>query len=387
MKLFEGKSPAERNKIIAAIALGAMAVLSLGYTFGGSFLGSGRKVTVTATAASPTPTASPRTSSDTAALPSDAEVNFQYTTTPIIYDPRSSYAPDAGRNIFAFYEPPPPTPYSPTPTPEPKVVVPETPTPTPVPPLLVGTVSPQSVYAGAKTFRLEVSGDKFTPDSQIYLNGNQLPTSFISPQRLVADVPSNFIGNAGSIYIVVRTPDGTLYSNQVALNVQAPPTPQFEYIGMIARQRFNNDTAYFQEKDKQTQTPFAARLNDVVGGRFRLASISAVETVFEDVNLGFKYRLALLRPQPGQHTGSNNPAQNPNSINNPGRYQNRGGFNQNNPSIPSSINNQPPAVNIIPQGEIPGIPSNIPVYVPPQPPQPSPKMPSKDDDDDGDGDD
>jgi small neutral amino acid transporter SnatA (MarC family) len=53
MKLLEGKSPTERNKIIAAITLGVMAVLALGYTFGGSFFGS-RKVSVTVTA-SPTP--------------------------------------------------------------------------------------------------------------------------------------------------------------------------------------------------------------------------------------------------------------------------------------------------------------------------------------------
>jgi hypothetical protein len=58
MKLFEGKSPAERNKIIAALVLGAMALLALTYTFGGSFFG-GRKVSVTVSA-TPTPTASPR---------------------------------------------------------------------------------------------------------------------------------------------------------------------------------------------------------------------------------------------------------------------------------------------------------------------------------------
>ncbi len=33
MKLFEGKSPAERNKIIAAIVLGVMAVVVLRYTY------------------------------------------------------------------------------------------------------------------------------------------------------------------------------------------------------------------------------------------------------------------------------------------------------------------------------------------------------------------
>ncbi len=376
MKLFEGKSPTERNKIIAAIVLGVMATAALSYTFIGNPFSSKKTITVSVSP-TPTPTVSPNRNAETAALPNDEEVNFQYTTTPVVYNPARFYAPDAGRNIFAFYEPPPPTPYSPTPTPEPKTFVPETPTPTPVPPFLVGFVAPESVYAGSKSFRLEVSGDKFTPDSLIFLNGNQLPTTYISPQRLVADVPSNFISGVGAIQIIVRTPDGKLYSNQVVLNVEAPPVPQFQYIGMIARQRFNNDTAYFQEQEKKA--PFGARLNDVVGGRYRLTSISASETIFEDVSLGFKHRLALLRPQPGQNSDSNygqNPNPNPNTINSPGRYQNKGGNNFNNPNNP---NIQSP-VNITPQGEIPGIPTNIPIYIPPQPPPP--KVPNKDDDDD-----
>ncbi len=383
MKLFEGKSPTERNKIIAAMVLGAMALLSLGYTFVGNPFGSKKTITVSVSP-TPTPTAAPLRNSDTAALPSDADTIFIYTTTPVVYNPDRFYAPDAGRNIFAFYEPPPPTPYSPTPIPTPTPFVEVTPIPTPTPEFLVGFVTPESVYAGSKTFRLEVNGDKFTPDSLIFLNGNQLPTTYISPQKLVADVPSNFISGVGEIQILVRTTDGRLYSNLAKLNVQAPPVPQFQYIGMIARQRFNNDTAYFQEPEKPS--PFGARLNDVIAGRFRLTSISADETVFVDVNLGFKHRLALLRPQPGQNSGSSS-GQNPNTISSPGRYQIKGGNNSTNPTnqnFPNNPNFQSP-VNITPQGEIPGIPTNIPIYVPPQPPPP--KTPNKkDDDDDDDGD-
>ncbi len=372
MKLFEGKSPAERNKIIAALVLGVMAVLSLAYTFGGSLVG-GRKVSVTAITASPTPTALPRRNAETVSMPSREEEILAYTTTPVVYDPSNSYAPDAGRNIFAFYEPPPPTPYSPTPTPQPPAPVFDTPVPTPTPPFLVGFVTPQSVYAGSKTFRMEVNGDKFTPDSVILFNGNQLPTTFISPQQLVAEVPSNFIAGAGSIQIMVRTPDGSLYSNTVSLNVQAPPVPQLQYIGMIARQRFNNDTAYFQEQGKPT--PISARLNDVVGGRFRLMSISAGETIFEDVNLGFKHRLALYRPVAGQTTGSN-PNQNISpTLNNPGRVPQKGGYN--NPNSPNPNNFNPPVY--IQPGEIPGIPGNIPIYQP----TPPPKKDDDDEDDDG----
>ena len=367
------------------MVLGALALISLAYTFGGMFLGSSKKPTVTVSV-SPTVTPQSSTQSGTAqnvSLPSKDEMNFEYTTTPVVYNPGSFYAPDPGRNIFAFYEPPPPTPYSPTPTPVPKPSEIKTPTPTPTPPILIGFVTPQNVYAGSKGFRMEVNGDKFTPDSQIYINGNPIPTTYVSPQKLTADIPASMIAGAGSFAVMVRTPDGTLYSNQFLFEVQAPPAPQLQYIGMIARRRYNNDTAYFQEQGKQT--PISARLNDVVAGRFRLISISAEETVFEDVNLGFKHRLALYRPAPGE-TGANNqpglPALNsPNGIprrgnNNP--YNNQYNNNQYNNPQPTYVPPQPTYVT--PQGEIPGIPSNIQRATPPPPPHPQ----TDDDDDDGD---
>lgn len=393
MKLFEGISPAEKNKRIALIVLGAMVLLAIGYNV--MTLYPSRKTNVTVTTASPTPIASPRNNSDVAALPSNEELNFLYTTTPISYSPGTFYAPDAGRNIFAFYEPPLPTPYV-----APPIVIKEEtpyplPTPAPTPPILVGFVTPQSVYAGSKSFRMEVNGDKFTPDSIILFNGNPIPTTFVSPQQLVAEIPSNFVAGAGAISIMVRTPDGKLFSNQVMLNVQVPPTPQFQYIGMIGRKRANNDTAYFQEQGKTPPPPpVSARLNDIVNGRFRLVSISVNETVFEDVNLGFRHKLALYRPAPGQNAYSDNP-NNPNNIINKNRYNQ---FNQalenppvyippqEIPGIPGNIQPQEipriPRIpdNIQPQ-QIPGIPSNIPRYNPQQPPQ-TPNRNNDDDDDD-----
>lgn len=304
MKIFQGKSPTERNKIIAALVLGGLALFAIGYNVIGFF--PSRKTSVTVST-SPTPKASlsptlGNTQQTTVSLPTEEESEFIYTTTPVNYRREMFYAPDAGRNIFAFYEPAPPTPYSPTPyiiTPTP--VIP-TPTPLPPPPLTVSFIMPQSVYAGSKTFRLEVNGDKFTPASIIIFGGNQLPTTFVSPQKLVADVPSNFFAGAGSISIEVRTPDGLLYSNQAQLIVQAPPVPQFQYIGAKLSQRNNNNTAYFREQGKPE---FGARLNDIINGRFRLASISSSEVVFEDVTLGFKHRLALYRPRPGDPNQTN----------------------------------------------------------------------------------
>lgn len=366
MKLFEGKTPTERNKIIAAGVLGVMAIFALWMAFGGSIF-SGKTTTVTVKSSpTPKPSAAPNTSGDSLKLPTQEEMFLEYVNTPVVYNGGFSTAPDAGRNIFAFYEPPPPTPYSPTPTPIFTPIPPETPKPTPTPPYLVGYVMPQSVYAGGKAFRLEVNGDKFTPDARIFFNGSEMPTTFVSPQKLIADIPTNFISSEGPRQIIVQSPDGKLYSLPVSINVQAPPRPQFQYIGMIARKRYNNDTAYFAEQGRPNAPPMSARLNDTVGGRFRLISISANETVFEDVSLGFKHKLPLFRPAPGQTagTGRTNP---PNNQGFPtdGTYYN--------PTIP-------------PGQSIPGIPDNIPRYVPP----PNPNQPrqdnSKDDVDDEDGD-
>jgi hypothetical protein len=253
-----------------------------------------------------------------------------------------------------------------------------TPAPAPSPSLLVGFVTPQSVYAGSKSFRMDVSGDKFTPDSLILFNGNPIPTTFVSPQQLSAEIPSNFIAGAGPVSIMVRTPDGKLFSNPVILNVQAPPTPQFQYIGMIGRKRANNDTAYFQEQGKNPPPPpVSARLNDIVNGRFRLVSISVNETVFEDVSLGFRHKLALYRPAPGQSASSDNP----NNLINKNTYNQ---FNQPLENPPVYIQPQviPGIPNNIQPQEIPGIPNNIPRYNPQQPPPPTPNRNNNDEDDD-----
>ena len=221
---------------------------------------------------------------------------------------------------------------------------------------------PQTVFAGTPAFRLEVNGDKFTPDTKIYFNQSQMPTTFVTAQRIVAEVPAAMIASDGPKAIIVQSLDGKAYSNQVILNVQAPPKPQFQYVGMIGRKRYNNDTAYFQETGKPV--PTAARLNDIVAGRFRLVSITAAESVLEDVNLGFRYKLQLVQA-PAASGGS-------------------GGGRNDFPGQDVYVPFNPQQQNI------PGIPNNIPRYVPPQQtpkmPQPQRPQPDKKDEDNDDGD-
>jgi hypothetical protein len=372
MKLFEGKTKSERNKMIAAIILGAACLIVLFFAFGRNMFSSG-PTTAKSTKPSPTPAkgSTSRTSGDRPQMPAVEDQMREWMSLPVVYNPNQFGAPDAGRNIFAFYEPPLPTPWQPTP--EPPRPTPTPMPPPPPPPIEVRQLTPGSVYAGSNGFRLELNGDRFTPDTKIYFEQQELPSTFVSEQKMTADIPSVLIRGEGRKQILAQTADGTKISNPIALDVQAPPKPQFQYIGMIARKRSNNDTAYFKEAGKDL--PTSARLNDVVGARFRVLSISADEVVLEDTSLGFKHKLPLFNPPATATTGPAQPGQ-------PGR----GGPQQRDSFMPSP--GQPIQV---PNQRIPGIPDNIPRYIPPgsnMNTNPAPRQPAntkQEVDDDGDG--
>jgi len=356
MALLAGRSKTERNKLIAAALLGVLSLTALYFAFGRSLF-AGPAPTAKAT---PTPktSSSPASDKQNLRLPSASEQDLAYQSTPIDYRPGNAYAPDAGRNIFGFYEPPPPTPWVPTPTPPPPPA--KTPEPTPTPEMTVGFMMPQTVYAGQRAFRLEVNGDRFTPDARIYFSQSEIPTTFINAQKLVADIPANFIAQEGPRQIIVQTPDGKQYSNQAIFQVQAPPRPTMQFIGVKLSKLHNNDTATFLDTGKTT--PYSARLNDVLGGRFRLVNITPLDVTFEDTSLGFRHKVAMAKPS---STGTGAPAGRPGTNPSDPNFQ---------PFNPGNLQPDCP----------PGIPCNIPRYVPPQPQRP-PNDPKKDVDDDGDG--
>src|SRR5688500_15300203 len=106
MNPFAGKSPTERNKIIAAMVLGALALGSLFFAFGGTgMFSSGTKLTVTVSP-TPKPSATVPTNPNDFTIPTESEQTLNYMI-PVVYTGAYS-GPDPGRNIFAFYEPPPP---------------------------------------------------------------------------------------------------------------------------------------------------------------------------------------------------------------------------------------------------------------------------------------
>lgn len=284
MQLFDPNNPNEKKKIIIAAVLGLGALLVLGYLFIG---GGGSKKPTPRASASPTPT--PRGPNKPPLEEEDISVYQE-----IVYNGTVVGAPEADRNIFAYYVPPPAP-----------VKAPPTPTPTPPPPLTVSSVSPASVFARTGDFSLQVMGDKFSAGVRIVIDGRAMPTRIISAQQVAATVPADMIANPGNRRIEVRTADGALYSNVVSLNVTAPPVPNFTYIGLIGRPR-GNDIAVLQDKNNKEMVN--VQRGDLVGGRFRLTSISDKELKLIDVNLKIPHTLAFT---PDTSTGGRPPIRRP----------------------------------------------------------------------------
>ena len=283
MALFEGKTPAERNKMIAAIALPLLAfifVVRMLFFSGGPT----RPPAATNNANRPRPTANvgPRggPAAQAAAQPEEANI---FDMRPVVYESPAYRGPDAGRNIFAFFVKPSPPPPAATAEAPPA-------TPTPTPPVLLAGLSPPNVYARTAGFTLQLSGDKFTPAARVYLDGQEQPTQYRSPQQLTATVPASAITAPGSRRVEVRTPDGVLFSNNATLNVMQPPAPTYTYVGFLKRERA--DTAVL--KDQRGEL-YSVRPGDLVEGRFRVTGINerSVEVVDKDLNI--KHTMAYVQ--------------------------------------------------------------------------------------------
>jgi hypothetical protein len=272
MALFEGKTPAERNKMIAAAVLPLLALVFVVRMLFGSPAPTRPASNGNNKAGANSNRNAARANPNAPDLPpSVAEV-----PTRVVYTPASIGGANAGRNIFAYYvRPEGTTSVKETPTPPP-------PTPMPPPPLLLSSLSPASVYARTSGFTMQVSGDKFTPESRVYIDGQEMPTKFNSPQQLSTTVNAAALSAQGARAVVVRTPDNILFSNGATLNVMQPPAPTHTYVGMIGRQRVATGLLKNQKGELVSVQP-----GDIVEGRFRVAEISerAVDLVDKDLNI------------------------------------------------------------------------------------------------------
>jgi hypothetical protein len=276
------RNPSERNKLILAGVLGLVAVLFLWWTFFG--FGGSSKPAPTRTVAQPSPSRVNGPTAGQVAAPSVPELKDSdlEQLVPVKSDYSPLAVPEARRNIFVYYEP------TPQPTPLPSVA---TPTPTPVPPVLLASISPPNVFAKTGDFTLEISGDKFTSQLHVVIDNNELRTRYINPQQVSALVPAAVIANPGTRAVMLRSADGKLYSNPSTLNVAAPPTPNYSYVGIIGTPRFI-DTAILQ--DKASKETLNVQRGDLLGGRFRVTSISEKEVVVVDNNLKVKHTLSMI---------------------------------------------------------------------------------------------
>ena len=278
MQLPDLSKPGEKKKLIAAAGLGLAAILVLWWTligFGGG----------TPTATRPKPSPTPQRAQPGRPVPSETpqpEVASLSDFSEIIYQHSSYNAPDSKRNIFAYVvapvkvSGPPETP---------------TPTPTPTPPVLLASVSPANVYARTADFKLELAGDKFSRDLRVFVDGREMPTTYINPQQLSTTIPANMIAAPGARNVEVKTPDSRVFSNSLPINVADPPKPNYTYVGIIGTPNRVGDTALVQ--DRNNKSIVGVFRGDVIGGRFRVTSISDKELVVTDTTLKIKHILAM----------------------------------------------------------------------------------------------
>jgi hypothetical protein len=284
MQAVDLNKPGEKKKLIMAGGLGLVALIILYWAlfgFGGSSAPTTPRAAATPTPVRNTPGTRQQNAATTGAQTSP-EVTDLARYTPIEYTPSAYSAPEASRNIFAYYVPPV--------KPQAPVQEPTAP-PQPPPPLLLASLSPANVYARSADFKLEVAGDKFTPATKIYFDGRELPTTFISPQQVSATVAATFIAAPGARNVIVRNADNSLYSNPASLSVAAPPTPNYLYVGIIGEYTRIGDTAIVQ--DRSNKNVMNVHRGDVLSGRFRVTSISDKELVMMDTTLKIKHTLAM----------------------------------------------------------------------------------------------
>ncbi|HJU92389.1 MAG TPA: IPT/TIG domain-containing protein [Pyrinomonadaceae bacterium] len=275
--------PGEKKKLVGAVVLGVVAIAVLYWVLIGFDSGT------PTTTPRPTPSSaqqqqSPRSTQTATRTGGTAteEVATLLPFRPVVYQPSSYNAPEARRNIFAYYVPP---------VVEQKAPATPPPPPTPTPPVLLASVSPSNVYARTADFKLELAGDKFSPALRVYIDGRELPTSYKNPQQVSTTVPAAFIASPGTRAVMVRTPDNQLYSNSMQISVADPPKPNYVYVGIIGRTNRVDDVALVQERNNKNIINVLR--GDILSGRFRVTSISEKELVLTDTTLKIKHTIGM----------------------------------------------------------------------------------------------
>jgi hypothetical protein len=109
----------------------------------------------------------------------------------------------------------------------------------------IGTISPTNVLTGSGAFTLSVTGNNFTTNSKVRLNGTNRATTFIADTLLQATIRAGDVDTVTTAYIAVRdsiAPSSHATTDSLALNIVSVPQQSLQPILDCVTQ--TNDTTY-----------------------------------------------------------------------------------------------------------------------------------------------
>ena len=88
------------------------------------------------------------------------------------------------------------------------------------------SLSPSSAIAGGPAFTLTVTGTQFISGSQMFWNGSQVPTTYVSGTSLTAQIPASDLSSVGTAAVAVLNPaPGGGSSDPLSFVISTPPNP------------------------------------------------------------------------------------------------------------------------------------------------------------------
>ena len=278
---------AEKKKQILAGVLGLLlfAVLAFQLIYSG---GSDSPPQAARQQVRPVPSATPAAAKAGAAR--DARIEQVAITQPLpleLLGARHAVNSSIGRNIFIYPTPTPPPPPKPSPTPPPP----------PPPPITIAGLNPSGVIARTKEFSMTVMGAKIPKDAVTIMNGQNLPTAFISESQLKVTVPAAMIRAPGDMKVEVRSvSDPALYSNALMLNVGAPPVPPYLFVALIINPS-GVSTAVLKSQAKGDL--IYVHQGDMLDRKWKVTNIGAQSIEIQDVEYNIPHTVAFTGEQGG----------------------------------------------------------------------------------------
>ena len=88
--------------------------------------------------------------------------------------------------------------------------------------LTLGSVSPSAVEAGGVSFTLTILGYGFDTDAVAQWNGGARPTTYVSPEELLAQISASDIASSGSATVAVLNASAGITSNSSQVTIDPP---------------------------------------------------------------------------------------------------------------------------------------------------------------------